>query len=238
MRSVVLLASCLGLVVACGGEEASTGAGGAGGSGAGTTSSGGGGGDGGQGGAEATPTDTFYRWLSGRFDSADQAATDPEYFAVQLHACPVDAPELGERVLYIEQAIMTNLGAPYRQRLYVVQPGDDPATDAVSVVFELADPMAFVGACDEAEPRTVAASEAIERAGCAVRASFDGSQFVGGTQGMECESDLNGASYATSEVVVLPELISSWDRGYDAMDVQVWGAVSGPYQFVRRTPLP
>jgi hypothetical protein len=246
MRSALCVTLALGLTASFGtlgcGDDASA-AGGDGGAdssvgGAGGDASAGGAGAGGASGGEA-PVDQLHRYLTGRFDSADQSMSEPEYFAVQLEACPVVAPELGERVLYIEQAVMTSLDAPYRQRLYVVQPGADPSTQAVSVVYELADPAAFVGACSEATPRDVTAAEAIERAGCEVLVDVDGSGgFVGGTQGTDCESSLQGASYATSEVTITQDLIASWDRGYDASGNQVWGAVSGAYHFVRRTPVP
>ena len=58
-------------------------------------------------------------WLSGTFDSSEQAAEDYSYYAVQLVACPVEAPELGANVLYIEQALADTPEDPYRQRLYV-----------------------------------------------------------------------------------------------------------------------
>ena len=40
------------------------------------------------------------------------------------------------------------------------------------------------------------------------------------------------AAYATSEVVIIPGRIESWDRGFDADGNQVWGAASGPYVFI------
>ncbi|MCA9624930.1 MAG: chromophore lyase CpcT/CpeT [Myxococcales bacterium] len=227
------------LATACSDDAAGTGGGGgsAGGSG-GTSSAGGGGmgGEGGSGGVVESAGDRLHRYLDGRFDSADQANADPEYFAVQLQTCPVEAPELGDQVLYVEQALMSSLAQPYRQRLYVVESGADATTQAVSRVFELTAPATFVGACDEATPRTVTAAETIERAGCDVLVALEGESFVGGTMGMGCASDLNGASYATSEVTITPDRIDSWDRGYDGAGVQVWGAVAGPYEFVRRTP--
>ena len=51
--------------------------------------------------------------------------------------------------------------------------------------------------------------------------------FRGSTEAGQCPSALRGASYATAEVVVGPEGIDSWDRGYDAAGEQVWGAEKG-----------
>ena len=41
---------------------------------------------------------------------------------------------------------------------------------------------------------------------------------------------------ATSEVVVSPGRIESWDRGFDAEGAQVWGAEKGAYVFLLAKP--
>ena len=154
---------------------------------------------------------------------------------MQLHTCVVLAPELGQRVLYIEQALLEQVGAPYRQRLYVIEAG--PGGGVVSRVFELRDPKPSVGLCDApAGPRRFAASDVEEREGCRVELVRAGDVYRGGTTGKSCTSSLAGASYATSEVSVTPGTIESWDRGFDVNDRQVWGAELGPYRFERRTP--
>ncbi len=60
-------------------------------------------------------------FLSGRSDTKDQASRDPAFKVSVLHICPVQAPTLGEHVLYVEQATAEALTQPYRQRLYVVE---------------------------------------------------------------------------------------------------------------------
>ncbi|MBK8230937.1 MAG: hypothetical protein IT349_04755 [Candidatus Eisenbacteria bacterium] len=57
--------------------------------------------------------------------------------------------------------------------------------------------------------------------------------YAGSTIGLDCESDLRGAAYATSEVSITKGGIVSWDRGFDASGVQVWGAERGGYRFLR-----
>jgi len=57
--------------------------------------------------------------------------------------------------------------------------------------------------------------------------------YEGSTEGNNCESDLRGAKYATSEVKISKDGIISWDRGYDAEGKQVWGAEKGGYIFKR-----
>ncbi|MBW2525072.1 MAG: chromophore lyase CpcT/CpeT [Deltaproteobacteria bacterium] len=175
--------------------------------------------------------------LTGRFDSSAQAAMNPTFYAVQLVTCPAVAPELGPRVLYVEQALVDQPSAPYRQRLYVIEPGPESTVDAVSRVFELVDPGAYVGRCDQGEPLSVVAAEAVERQGCRVELTAVEERFEGSTPGNECLSDFQGASYATSEVTLFETHIVSWDRGFDDEGEQVWGATAGGYVFDRKTPL-
>jgi CpeT protein len=181
----------------------------------------------------AEVADRLFRYLIGKFDSTAQAATNSQYFEIQLYACAVDAPDIGPRVMYVEQATLSRLSQPYRQRVYVVEPGasDD---EAISRVYTVANEASWVGACDESTPRTINAGQITERAGCAVYLKWQDNQFDGGTRGASCRSTLSGASHATSEVTMDLAEIRSWDRGYNGQNQQVWGAEAGPYVFVRQ----
>lgn len=176
-------------------------------------------------------------YLAGRFDSEAQSLQDYSYYAIQLVMCPVSVPEVGERVLYVEQAVMDTPTQPYRQRLYVVEPLDPPETRAVSKVYELVNPAAAVGWCDDPASLSLTAADVTEKPGCGVEMEWMGDHFEGGTVGNDCASTLNGASYTTSEVVITDTQLTSWDRGFDAQGTQVWGATQGPYVFDRKTPL-
>jgi CpeT protein len=230
------------VLLACGdsgtGGEAGSGAASAGGDpgGAGGAASGGGG----AGGAEAeTAAARLYRMLTGHFDSIQQSIDQPAYFPIDLLTCPIEIPELGARLLHVEQSIIDEgeVQPPYRQRVYVITDGPDPATQAVSQVWEFESPEDFAGFCSGGGAAATAA-DLTEREGCQVEVTWMGDHFVGSTPGKECLSDLNGATYATSEVEIYEDRIESWDRGYDADDQQVWGATAGAYIFARLTPLP
>ena len=177
--------------------------------------------------------DTVYELLQGHFDSSEQAIDDPTYFDISLKMCPVDASWLGERVLYVEQAVSTRLAEPYRQRLYVIAP---LGGDVVSRVFELSEPEAFIGLCDTDTLKVVAEGDALIKSGCEVYLAEQGETYIGGTAGKGCLSSLNGASYAASDVTLTQGQVTSWDRGYDAQDNQVWGATDGPYRFLKLQP--
>lgn len=164
--------------------------------------------------------------LTGRFDSSAQATEDPSYYAVSLVACEVEAPELGDDVLYIEQALVSALDDPYRQRFYALSAAEGVVT---SVIWELDRPRKGIGLCDG----TGELSDPILREGCDVTLVRDDEGFVGSTVDGACSSDLNGASYATSEVLLRPDRIESWDRGFDDDGQQIWGATAGAYVFLR-----
>ena len=174
----------------------------------------------------------FSAQLSGRFTSEAQSISNPSYYAIQLHACPVDVPTLGSHVLYIEQALADNTGSPYRQRFYVLS---DLGEDKVrSEIYTLENPESFIGLCTEDKIASFEASVATQKIGCHVELEWNGTGFEGKTQEGTCPSDINGASYATSIVQTTPTQISSWDQGWDANGNQVWGAIEGAYLFDRK----
>ncbi|MBK8257441.1 MAG: chromophore lyase CpcT/CpeT [Polyangiaceae bacterium] len=240
MRTFLALVLTALTVTACdGGNETTQGGGGQGGGSGGT------GGMAGSGGTTTMPPketagDKLYRYLTGQFDTKNQAKGDPNnYLPINLLTCPIDIPELGTRVLHVEQALIQSgeIQNPYRQRVYVVTDGADPETQAVSHVWEFNAPTKFTGFCagtgEKATP-----TDLTERDGCRVELTWMTDHFEGSTPGKECLSDFQGATYATSKVSVFDNRIESWDQGWDANDMQVWGAVKGPYIFDRLTPLP
>lgn len=240
MRSFLRIGVVLGLALAgCDGGGSSS----QGGGGQGATGGGGAGGQGGQGGAGGAMAESqgarLYRYLTGHFDSTEQSMTDAAYYPIDLLTCPIDIPELGTRLLHVEQSIIDNGQplAPYRQRVYVVEDGADPATQAVSKVWEFNTPGPFSGFCGGTGDQATAA-DIVEKAGCRVELTWMTDHFEGSTPGEECLTDFQGATYTTSEVKVFEDRIESWDRGWDATDQQVWGATKGPYLFDRLTPLP
>ena len=190
--------------------------------------------------AEEVPStltlDRLEAFLTGRFDSSLQSVEQPQYYPIQLLTCAVEAPELGGRVLYVEQASMDSLNAPYRQRLYVLEADEDMET-ATTTVYSMVEPGDWIGLCDEADVVTIDAAEVEVREGCGVQLLWDGDtgSFEGGTVGEACSSTLGGASYATSEVWMAQDYLYSWDRGFDANGFQAWGATDGPYEFLRQS---
>jgi hypothetical protein len=180
--------------------------------------------------------DLAVAWLTGSFSSAAQAAADSSYFDIRLEMVRIWPRREDGVWLYVEQATAAALDRPYRQRVYRV--ARDAGGRIQSVVFTLPEPDAYIGAWRRPEAFGALAPEALGlREGCAitvVRTGLDA--FRGATAGADCVSSLRGAAYATSEVELTADRLTSWDRGFEAEGRQVWGAEAGPYVFDRVSP--
>jgi hypothetical protein len=177
---------------------------------------------------------TLKSYMSGAFNSAMQAKNDSDFYEIHLHMQPIWEERKDGFWLYVEQAIVSALDKPYRQRIYHVSLLDD--STIVSKVFEMKSPLRFAGAYKNVELIKSLSLDSLEaRAGCAIflHARSNGN-FVGSTNNQDCLSSLRGASYATSEVVINNEKLVSWDRGWDVNGKQMWGAVKSGYQFVKQ----
>jgi len=168
-----------------------------------------------------------------RFSSEQQAKDDDRYFHISLKMKPIWTDRQDGRWLYVEQAVGTRPEQPYRQRIYQVTAVG--ADRYASAVYELPDPPAAIGANENPELLAdLAVTDLQLRTGCAVMLQrVSDARYAGSTDDKACLSSLRGATYATSVVEISAAGISSWDQGWDANDVQVWGATAGPYVFDR-----
>jgi len=185
-----------------------------------------------------TPTADLNRlvsWMTGSFSSQEQAAADSAFFDIRLQMAPIWTDRTDGCWLYVEQATATHLDQPYRQRVYRVTQLDD--TTFQSSVFTLTEPLRYAGAWAKPSPLADLTADSLEeRTGCAIVLHPEGdSAFAGATVGRGCASDLRGATYATSEVRITARQLTSWDRGWDSDNKQVWGAESGGYVFIKLT---
>jgi hypothetical protein len=189
-------------------------------------------------GEPATPADVeaVVERMIGHFTSAAQAKADREYFAVELRMVRIWPERAGEHWLYVEQAMAEAIDKPYRQRIYRVLAADGGKVE--SRVYELPDPKSAIGAWKKDRPLADLKPEELrKKKGCSIWLTKqpDGT-WKGSTDGQGCGSELRGAKYATSEVVIVKDGLDTWDRGFNAAGKQVWGAVKGPYRFRRVSP--
>jgi hypothetical protein len=176
---------------------------------------------------------TLVDWMTGEFDSSEQAAKDDSYFNITLKMTRIWPDMPNGAWIYVEQAVADSQDKPYRQRVYFLSENEED--EFTSDVYTLKNDSIFIGAWKD--PSVFDAYKPFDlnyKDGCTVFLFYDGFQFGGETNEGSCKSDLRGASYATSRVIVLEDRLQSWDQGFDKDGNQVWGAEKGPYIFQRK----
>jgi CpeT protein len=170
--------------------------------------------------------------MTGSYDSSLQAEEDSSYYNISLHMYPIWENKGGGKYLYVEQALASMQGQPYRQRVYKLQKQSDGKI--ASFVYTLKNDSLFVGKWKDLKYfNQFGLSILDEREGCEVMLSKLLSSYEGSTQKDYCKLTLRGVSYATSVVSIANNQITSWDQGFDEKGEQVWGATTGPYKFVK-----
>ena len=174
-------------------------------------------------------------WMAGAFNSKEQSKNDSDFFEIHLHMKPIWADRKDGFWLYVEQAIISALDKPYRQRVYNVNVLND--TTIVSKVYTFfGSGQRFAGEWKKENPLQNLTLDSLEdRKGCSIflKKSKD-NYFFGSTNKNDCESNLRGAKYATSKVKITEADLNSWDQGFDENGKQIWGAVKGGYQFIKQ----
>jgi CpeT protein len=183
------------------------------------------------------PSEEYARlcaWMTGSFNSALQAEQDTNYYDISLHMERIWTSRRDGYWLYVEQAVSAAAERPYRQRIYKVVDNNDGTYE--SIVYEMDDPLQYTGAWKNVSLLdNLKEDDLILRDGCSIVLRWNNEgYFEGRTNDKDCSSNLRGAAYAVSIVQIYPQLLDSWDRGFNANDEQVWGAEYGPYHFVKQ----
>jgi len=170
-------------------------------------------------------------YLTGSFSSQEQAAADPSYRDIRLEMARIWRARTDGVWLYVEQAAAGSLDRPYRQGVYRVSRMNDYIF--VINVFTLENPLRFAGEWKKEHPFAMLTPDSLsEREGCFFHLrKYGGAAFMGSTIGKGCTSILGGASYVTSEVTITEFDVTSWSRGFNDKEKQVWGASKGGYVF-------
>ena len=169
--------------------------------------------------------------LQGRFDSQAQAAMDEQYSPMERSVCPVEIPELGSSVLYVQHRQAGR--AVHDQSLWVLEDGARDTTVRVRL-FEPEQRGVWVDFCDELTVQPPQDAAWTERDACGLHFVRDAAadSFRGSTVGTECETSLIG-DYQTTEVSVTADGADVWNRGFHRNGGQAWGFISGGYEFDR-----
>ncbi len=182
--------------------------------------------------AEPSALEHLTVFLSGRFSNADQARNDQNFRNHILHIAPIWADRADGPWLYAEQALADAPAHPHRQLIYQLVTRDDGTLELR--IFDLPDPISATGAWKDPDRlANLSPANLTSRQGCSLLLRQAGGSFKGGTEGKGCSSDLRGASYSTCEMAVTNLQIVSWERGYNATGIQVWGSIHGGYVFKR-----
>lgn len=171
------------------------------------------------------------KMMLGSFSSQKQARADSSYFDVRLQVSRIWPSRKDAIWLYIEQAMAGDLEKPYRQRVYKLS--ESGANAFQSEIFTLKNPERFVGLGRKSAAAIPVEEDLTEKKGCTEFLEKKGAEYCGGTRGKDCLSELKGARYATTSILLKPGELQSWDRGFDAEGRQVWGALKGAYIFLK-----
>jgi CpeT protein len=169
-------------------------------------------------------------FMTGSFDNSRQAATDTIYTEVTLHMYPIWI-DTKDYWLYVEQAFSDNQEKPYRQRIYKLSRENDSVLK--SEIYTLPNASLWKNKWETPEQFDKLLIDSIVLIeGCEVFLKKTGEgTYKGKTKDKNCLNDLNGASYAISEVEIGEKSITAWDRGFSEKDSLVWGPEKGGYIF-------
>ncbi len=172
--------------------------------------------------------------ITGNFDNQEQVSADPSYAPIILNAREISLK--GKKSdgywIYVEQDMSPYGSRAYHQRIYNIYKHQE---GVAAKTYELKNPDAFVGAWRNTDMfRKISVDSLIE--GCILYFSKDNAgNYLANTLNRDCLNTVNGAAYATTELIVTPNMIINWDRGWDNSGRQVWGAEKGGYRFRKFT---
>lgn len=170
------------------------------------------------------------RLMQGKFSSHKQSKSDSLYYDIRLSIVPIWENRTDAIWLYVEQAVSNKMNMPFRQRIYKLT--QMPDTGFECAVFTLNDPIRFAGNANSLEDLIPDSLELQE--GCSLYFKKAGKRiYEGGTHEKTCPSEMRGAAYASSIVILSSKMLLSWDRGFDRSNRQVWGAENGGYRYLR-----
>ncbi len=171
-------------------------------------------------------------YMEGAYSSLAQSEADTNFLHITLDMKQIWLENENGAWLYVEQTAAWTPGKPYRQRIYHLQQLDD--TTFTSSIMSMPNPKNYIGGhlnteiFNQITPDSLTALE-----GCALTLIYKDEVFEGSTEEGACKNSWGAASYATSIVEISPELLYSWDQGWNDEKEQVWGATSGGYKFVK-----
>lgn len=180
---------------------------------------------------------TLSQWMAADFSNQQQAFDNPPFFAhVRVCMRPMAYEFLDGISLYLEQAYDVHLDQPYRVRVLKLVPQSDHI-EIENYVIEGEEQ--FHGASREPDRLQALKPEQLKfMPKCTFITHWTGNSFKGAVEpGKGCMVERKGRqTYLDSVFEIDQNRFTSHDRGRDPeTDEHVWGAIAGPFEFVRRT---
>lgn len=183
-------------------------------------------------------------YLTGEFDNREQAIAEPAWYVhLRLWHRPVSLFQEDSYTLFAEQANVLKLDQPYRQRLIRLQAIDSSEAGLHAQYYAFKDPSRAKGAGQTpALLQTLTLDEIEALPGCLLSIQQAGvepaSRFVA-TPPPDCRCYFSYQG-ETRQVVLGFEASAqeffSYDKGVEPdTGKALWGAIMGPYQFIKRT---
>jgi hypothetical protein len=183
----------------------------------------------------STDIATLARWMASDFSNQAQAIENPPFFA-HIRVCmrPLPLELMGGVSLFLEQAYDFELNHPYRMRvLKLVIEGDRIVIEN----YKVKDEETYYGASRDLERLKALTADQIDiMLGCDNIVEWTGHSFKGTVEpGKACRVTRKGQeTYLDNEFDIAENTFTTIDRGRDPeTDELVWGAIAGPFEFVR-----
>lgn len=188
---------------------------------------------------------TLADYLAGEFDNRDQAIAEPTWYVpLRLWQRPVSLFSEDSLTLFAEQANVVNPDYPYRQRLLRLCQAEDQDQSTLQVqYYAFNDPGSFKGAGEKPELLRHLTTDQIERLpGCRLNVAVESLspttyRFTASLlpESRCCFSDHGKIRQVSLGFAASPEILLSYDKGIDPETGQgLWGALMGPYRFIKR----
>jgi hypothetical protein len=189
---------------------------------------------------DSTDFETYIERITGRFSTRLHQSIDSTKGDVLVRT--VEYADHDDAVLlYTQQGeYFEGKFYPYRQRIYAIYqkddyyigldifalPNEEKYWDALTEVND--GDTTFVA--DLERLRAIPIDSLIYKDGCSINIYKDNlNGFRGSTTYDACRGSFKGATYTTTEFVIYPHEVISWERGWDDDGNQKWGPINGPY---------
>ncbi len=176
--------------------------------------------------------DRYIEWVDGSFSSRKQSIEEPYFSHVVVYQRFIRYDLIKGGWFYIQQGMFEDL--PYRQRIYHIYQLNDTTIVSKSYRIKNLESIDKIDSPYFMENLNNLTLDDIDYMyGCDsyIYMGVDG-YFYGSLANKKCPGTYAGATHTTSDFRVYPDMIVSWERGWNG-DIQVWGSSRGYYYFRR-----